>query len=311
MQFLYENRKKILIGIRVFIALLTSHILRWYGEPEGFFEIMAEEGFIEQYLLNAAALFVLFWFTNWLLHYQKPRLSRVRMSRKDRYMFLLKGLVLPICLSVIFGLWYYTHHDVPFSVVDYGKVVLPIVVVSLVTVLVLEGCFFALEGIAVLSRALRISRKGKRQIQLTRHRSDFPNVEVVSRKKDVREQQARELEIVKAFRNKREYGMVLQDFLLFDIVDRRVKAYDEDGNDYNFEFRALSRAKELLADNPLFFATGSWIVRYDLIEHFAKGEKRTLIIHLKAPFNSFLTLNKTQIKDFLDWYEGRYTHTVN
>lgn len=294
----------------MFVALLATHILMWYGEPEGFFEIMAEDGFIEQYILNAVALFLLFWFTNWLLHYRRPRISRFRINRKVWYMVVLKGLVVPICLTIMFGLWYYTYHDVPFSIVDYSKVVLPIVVVFVILVLILEGCFFALGGIVVLSRALRMSRNRKRNIQLTRHRSDLSGGDVISVGTEITEQQGREIKVVRAFRNKREYEMVLQDFLLFDVLGRRVKAYDAEGNDYNLEVRSLSRAKELLGEDPLFFATGSWIVRYDLIERVAKGEKRILMIHLKLPFKSFLKLNKSYVRDFLDWYEGRYTHTV-
>ncbi|PRD44985.1 hypothetical protein [Sphingobacterium haloxyli] len=308
MQLLYRNRKKILNVVRVFLALLATHILLWYGEPEGFFEIMAEEGFATQFIINAVALLFLFWITNLMLRHGRSRISQFRTDKKLWAMFLLKGLLVPVLLSILFGALYYTFHDVAFSLANYMKVVLPIVIGALLVVLGLECCLLAVEGINVLSRALQISKNIKMNIQRTGHRINLSTGDIVATEKEIQRKRLTTAKIVKAYRNKREYDMALQDFPLFDIVRGRVKGYDVEGNDYNFEFRALSQAKEWLSDDLLFFTTGSWIVRYDLIDRVENGEKRTLVIHLKGPF-SFLQLNKSRAKEFLDWYEGRYTPT--
>jgi len=292
------------------LALLTAHILLWYGEPEGFFEIIAEDGFVAQFIVNALALLVLFWITNVMLHHGRPRISQFRTDKKLWAMFLLKGLLIPVMLAILFGAAYYTFLDVAFSLTNYTKVVLPIVVAALFVVLGLECCFLALQGINVLLRALRISKSIKINIQRTGHRINLPEGDIVMDEKGIQASRPASAKIVKAYRNKREYNMVLQDFPLFDMVRGRVKGYDTEGNDYNFEFKALSQVKALLCDDSLFFMTGSWIIRYDLIDRVENGEKRTLVIHLKKPPNSHLRLNKSRIKEFLDWYEGRYNPAV-
>lgn len=294
MQILYGNRKRILNGTRILVAILSAHIVLWYGEPEGFFEIIMVDGFIGQYMINALALFALFWLTNRLLHHRRPRISQFRTSKKTWLMFLLKGLLLPVVLAILFGALYYTLHDVPFSLANYNKVVLPIVVGALIIVLVVECGLFALESAVIIFRAFRLSRIQKEKIAraLAETRVDVTD-----------ELFAKEPIPVVAYRNNKGIEMELQEFRLFDIIGGRAKAFDYSGAVYNLEIKSLRKIKELLVDDPRFFVTGSWIVRYDVIDYVVDGETRAKSVYLKEPFSSYLRLNKEYIRVFKKWQE--------
>lgn len=294
MKILYGNRKKILNGIRVFVALLAAHIVLWYGEPEGFLEIITVPGFIPQYIVNAVAFFALFWLTSRMLHYRRPRMSQFRTSKKTWLLFLLRGLFLPTVLTMLFGAAYYAWHGVPFSLVDYNKVVLPIVVGALIIVLGVEVCIFTLEAVTVVLRAFRINRIKRENIERALAASGVAEAEASF---------AEEAIIVNTFRHKKRVERELQKFRLFDIVGGRPKAFDHQGADYNLEIKSLRKIKELLVDDPRFFATGSWIVRYDAIDHVKDGETRTKNIYLKKPFSSYLRLNKEYIRVFQEWQD--------
>ncbi|MBE8722692.1 hypothetical protein [Sphingobacterium pedocola] len=295
MQNLYNRRKAVIFSCRTGVAILAAHIVLSYGEPEGFFEIFGVDGFPIQFFLHLVGFFLLFWATGALLRYKKPRLSQFSSSKSVLALFILKGLVVPTFASILFGWLYFVSHQRAFSLSGYIKLVLPIVIGALLIVLLVEVVLYTLEAAVVIFRAYRIRLLRAQSMQL--------KIYVQSEEEQKEDLPASTL--VKAYRNRTEYELVLNDFYLFDMVGKRVKGYDKSADDYNFEFRALKDVKERLINDPRFFCTSSFIVRYNIIDRVEKGESRTRLIYLHAPFSGNLKLNKTYVKKFLDWYNAR------
>lgn len=295
MQNLYNRRKTVIFSFRTGVAVLAAHLVLSYGEPEGFFEIFGVDGFPIQFFLHLVGFFFLFWATGALLRYKKPRLSQFSSSKSVLALFILKGLIVPIFASILFGWLYFISHQRAFSLSGYIKLVLPIVIGALLIVLVVEVALYALEAAVVILRAYRIRQLRARSMQL----------KIYVQSEEEQKEDLPASTFVKAYRNRIEHELILNDFCFFDMVAKRVKGYDRNRVDYNFEFRALKEVKERLINDPRFFCTPSFIIRYNIIGRIEKVEGRSLMIYFKTPFPGKVKLNKTYVKKFLDWYNAR------
>ncbi|GGH14604.1 hypothetical protein GCM10011418_15650 [Sphingobacterium alkalisoli] len=237
----------------------------------------------------------MFWLTGWLLRYKKPRLSQFRSSVSAIAQFILKGMILPLCAANIFGWLYFNGHDQAFSLKAYWSGVLPVVTAGLFIILGVEISLYTFEAVVVVIRAYRI-----RKAQMPDN-----HVTVLSEPVEDHASDSSTLTsdtLLKVTRNRIVYEMTLADFYIFDIVRKRVKGFDRNADDYNFNFRAMKSIKDVLVNDPRFFCTSSFIMRHSTIDRVEKDGFRNRIVYFKAPFSGMTKVNKTYAKAFDYWY---------
>ena len=68
--------------------------------------------------------------------------------------------------------------------------------------------------------------------------------------------------------------------------------------------KSLTDLKDLIGDDPRFFATGRWIVNSAYVEDLEDSYSRKKFIVLKFPFPDKLSLPKEKVSEFRQWFDG-------
>lgn len=97
----------------------------------------------------------------------------------------------------------------------------------------------------------------------------------------------------------------LSGYWAFSLDKRSVIAYNASGTSITLKYRSLKDVKRILENDPRYFFTGGWILRYDGIDRKEEiPQSRGHKIYLKNTRSNFFVLNKNDKKRFTDWYES-------
>ncbi|WP_120260703.1 hypothetical protein [Sphingobacterium detergens] len=247
------------------LSLLAAYTILWYGEPEGFLEIIGEPGFIKFFLINTIALYLLALSVGWLMKMRRYLFLQRNLSAKEWLLLFIRGLCFPASLAIVFAMIYFNLEGKSFSLSNYMKVIFPMVLMVIV-------CFFALEIFSFF-------------IQNNDVRSGEDTVN--------NDHRANQLDPQHNF----------MQYYLMVLINRRVLATDKNGEEHKLPYTTLKEVKELIGEDYRFFSTGSWIVQFEAIADTEKdSNSRALRIYLKLPLKGHLHLHKNDVRYFQQWY---------
>ncbi|GEM_PF-2143527 len=226
--------------------------------------------------------------THWLISYRRPRLSQLRANHQALLIYLWRSYLLPFIPILVVPMAYemlrqgplYLGKNLPWML--FMSLIL-LILFSLVNQFALARYFLAVNARAVAIARCRLPKAERN----TKEASSTDGQETPT-----------------------SGGIVpaggasgLAGYMAFSLQERKVIAYDEQGQTIRLRFRTLKKVKDALEGDARFFVRGSWILRYDALERQELiPETRAKKIYLKHTSNYFV-LNKNDVGDFASWIE--------
>lgn len=263
----------VFICMQAIIIFFAAHFVLSAKEEEGFFEIFTVEGFTSQFILH---LFFLAALAFALAYINKKEMDRFYTTGKKRLLlYLLKALLAPIVVTFLFAFCYLRYHDVSFDIKTYINQLWPFFVGFFAFINVLLLLKFLLKKLMfsdvwLSSTALQEAIKADTVLEVS-----------IDRKKEL---------------------LPVADIGLYVREGRSVAVYLTNGK-RGLASASVAELKEKLAHIPFFFATGSWIVNFSVIEQVVDGQSiRSKELLLKFPNKNKLIVPKERVREFTDWY---------
>jgi hypothetical protein len=226
--------------------------------------------------------------THWLISYQRPRLSQLRANRQALLIYLWRSYLLPFIPILVLPIAYEMLRQGPIYL---GKNLPWMLLMSLILLML----FSLVNQFALARYFLAVNA---RAVAIARYR--LPKVEHSAEDAigtDVQEMLTSD-GIVPAGSASEMAG-----YRAFSLQERKVIAYDAQGQTVRLRFRTLKKVKDALEGDARFFVRGSWILRYDALDRQELiPETRAKKLYLKHTSNYFV-LNKNDVGDFAAWLE--------
>ncbi len=227
--------------------------------------------------------------THWLISYHRPRLSQLRADQQALIIYLWRSYLIPFIPMLALPIAYEILRQGPIYLVKDlpGLLLMSLILLmlfSLVNQLELARYFLAVNARA---GAIAVRQRAKTTLSIAA-------TTVLDGRKM----------LVVPTTSAGKSSQDLLAYIAFCLQDRRVIAYDEQGQAAPLKFRTLAEVKRKLQGDERFFMKGSWILRYDALDRQElMPETRARKLYLKYTSNYFV-LNKNDAGQFSVWLES-------
>jgi|GEM_PF-3125157 len=279
-------------GVQTIIILLCAHLILWHGEPEGFWEIFAVKGFLGQYAIHVAAFFVLAGVLEFLHHLEFRKGGRQWLIPRHYAFYAIKTILLPICLALLFGYFYFQGFGVAFDGLRYIQRVLPF---YLVVLLLLNLIVFIRR--LLIRMAWSLVNKTGQEAMLTGYGTGAEASRLTMM------DGAYDEKTIELYVNRDRMNVPITDLVYSCIENRSIRVYLRNGKVGRYH-GTLTRLKDDVGDDPRIFATGQWIVNGLDVDKIEDTFSRKKLIKLDFPFEATLPLPKEKVSEFRHWLEA-------
>ncbi len=288
MYHLFQGLRPLLALLHMAVVLLAVYWTIMLSEGAHFWRSVRLEKQVMPVLSLAIAYGLIALFTNWLIRYRRPLLSQLHANRQALIIYFRRSYLIPFIPILILPMAYEMLQQRAMAL---AKDLPALVLMSLVLLML----FSLVNQLALARYFLAVNARAGAIVKL---RQAKPAPEGNAAGDLGREQRLRTAGVVQV-RSSSE----LAAYMAFSLQERRVMAYDEQGQTVLLRFRSLRMVKDELQGDTRFFMKGNWILRYDALERqeLIPGT-RTKKLYLKYTSNYFI-LNKNDVSDFTAWLE--------
>jgi hypothetical protein len=279
MHHLFRGLRPLLWLLRLLMVFLAVYLVLAVVEEEDLRNFVQEPAHLWQVLFLVTGYALLALFTDWLIRFQRPRLSQLNADRQALLMYLKRSYLIPLVPFLLLPSAYISLWSQPAAGLLVAKHILCISLTLLVLFSLVNQLFLTLYFLTVNARAHKLAMFARAKAVL--QESVVTDTEALS-----------------------PHDTDLARYMVFILHERKVTAYDGNRKAVVLKYRSLTEVKRQLADDPRFFMTGSWILRYDALDRQEKGGRsRGLKLYSNYIPAGFFELNKNYKRQFLDWFE--------
>jgi len=277
-------------GVQAILILLGAHLILWHGEPEGFWDIFTLKGFLRQYVIHVVAFFVLAGVLELLHHWEFRKGEKEWLIPRHYAFYAMKTILLPICLAVPFGYFYFHSFGLTFDGWKYAQRVLPfyVIIVFLLNLIVFIRKLLIRMVWYLTNKAGQVEPVGG-------------NVE--EKEAGISKGGSGEIMTLELFFARDRMDIAISELVYGCIDNRSTMVYLRNGKVGRFH-GTLTKLKEHIGDDPDFFVTGQWVVHGRYVDKIEDTFSRKKLIKLEFPFEARLSLPKEKVSEFKRWLQS-------